>query len=200
MKWLIARKNSLVAQLIVIGLLLSFFTALKFNTTAFVPVKKKEHIVLLGGNLGSRMVNFDHFETDMQVRYPDSSLFIRNMCDPGDTPGFRPRSARFSPWAFPGAEKFQTEYANPSDSQGAFPSPDEWLTQLKADVIIAFFGNSESFQGPAGLENYRAELDAFIKHTLAQKYNGAGAPKLVIVSPIAYEDLSDSLDVPGGQT
>ena len=28
----------------------------------------------------------------------------------------------------------------------------------------------------------------------------AGAPKLVIVSPIAYEDLSDSLDVPGGKT
>lgn len=200
MKLLIAPKNSLVGLILVVGLLLTAFSAFKINTTDLISVKKGEHIVLLGGNLGSRMVNFDHFETDMQVRYPDSSLFIRNLCDPGDTPGFRPRSARFSPWAFPGAEKFQTEYANPSDSQGTFPSPDEWLTQLKADVIVAFFGNSESFQGPAGLENYRAELDAFIKHTLAQQYNGAGAPKLVIVSPIAYEDLSDSLDVPGGQT
>lgn len=199
MKSLLARKNSLIGQIVVVGLLLSFFTAFKFTTTELVPVKKGERIMLLGGNLGSRMVNFDHFETNMQVRYPDSSLFIRNLCDPGDTPGFRPRSARFSPWAFPGAEKFQTEYANPSDSQGTFPSPDEWLTRLKADVIIAFFGNSESFQGPAGLENYRAELDAFIKHTLSQKYNGAGTPKLVLVSPIAYEDLSDSLDVPNGQ-
>ena len=108
----IAPKSRLIGQIIVVGLLLSFFTALKFNTTGFVPVRKGEHIVLLGGNLGSRMMNYGHFETEMQVRYPESLLFIRNMCDPGDTPGFRPRSARNTPWAFPGAEKFQTEYAN----------------------------------------------------------------------------------------
>ena len=52
-----------------------------------------------------------HFETEMHLRYPDSSLFIRNMADPGNTPGFRPHSGRYSPWAFPGAEKFQTEMA-----------------------------------------------------------------------------------------
>ena len=166
---------------------------------AVLTINKNSHILLIGNNLGSRMMNYGYFETEMQVRYPDSLLFIRNMCDGGDTPGFRPHSARMSPWAFPGAEKFQTELAHPSGSEGFFETPDQWLTRLKADVIIAFFGYSESFQGAAGLENYKAELDAFIKYTLAQTYNGKSAPQLALVSPIAFENLSDKFDLPNGE-
>ncbi len=144
------------------------------------------------------MMNFGHFETEMHVRYPDSALFIRNMCDGGDTPGFRPHSGRNSPWAFPGAEKFQTEYAHPSGSEGHFETPDQWLTRLQTDIILAFFGYSESFQGPDGVENFRGELEAFIRHTQEQKYNGRGPAQLAIISPIAFEDLSDRYDLPDG--
>lgn len=161
--------------------------------------KKDSHIVLIGNNLGSRMLNFGHFETEMQLRYPGSLLFIRNMADGGNTPGFRPHSARNSPWAFPGAEKFQTELAQKSGSIGHFPTEDEWLKQLKADVIIAFFGYNESFQGKEGLENYKNELHAFIEHTQKQKYNGTNAPRLVVVSPIAFENLSTKRDLPNGE-
>ena len=164
-----------------------------------LDLKDGAHISLIGGNLGSRMMNYGHFETEMHVRYPEKSLLIRNMCDGGDTPGFRPHASRFSPWAFPGAEKFQTEYATNSDSEGHFDSPDQWLTRLQTDVIIAFFGYSESFQGKAGLENYKAELDAFIKYTLNQKYNGTSAPQLALVSPTAFEDLTSLHDLPNGE-
>jgi glucose/arabinose dehydrogenase/mono/diheme cytochrome c family protein len=165
-------------------------TSLDFN--------KVSHIIMIGNNLGSRMMEFGLFETEMHVRYPDSLLYIRNMCDGGNTPGFRPHSGRVSPWAFPGAEEFQTELANFSDSQGHFETPDEWLTRHKADIILAFFGYNESFQGEEGLENYKAELDAFIKHTLQQQYNGNTAPQLAIISPIAFEDLSSLKDLPNG--
>jgi hypothetical protein len=164
-----------------------------------IEIKKGTHISLIGGNLGSRMMNYSYFETEMNVRYPDSQLFIRNMCDGGDTPGFRPHSSRFLPWAFSGAEKFQTEYATNSGSEGHFDSPDQWLSRLKTDVIVAFFGYSESFQGKAGLQNYKDELDAFIKHTLQQNYNGVNPPQLAIVSPIAFEDLSAIRDLPNGK-
>lgn len=164
-----------------------------------LDLKDGAHISLIGGNLGSRMMNYGHFETEMHVRYPEKSLLIRNMCDGGDTPGFRPHASRFSPWAFPGAEKFQTEYATNSDSEGHFDSQDQWLTRLQTDVIIAFFGYSESFQGKAGLENYKAELDAFIKYTLNQKYNGTSAPQLALVSPTAFEDLTSLHDLPNGE-
>ena len=164
-----------------------------------LQIKKGAHIVLIGNNLGSRMMNFGHFETEMQLRYPDHMLYIRNMCDGGNTPGFRPHASRVSPWAFPGAEKFQTELAQKSGSQGFFETEDQWLSRLKADVIIAFFGYNESFAGPQGLENYKAELDAFIKHTLKQNYNGQTPPQLAIVSPIAFEDLSATRDLPNGK-
>ncbi|GEO07540.1 cytochrome c [Segetibacter aerophilus] len=144
-------------------------------------------------------MEFGHFETEMHLRYPDSLLYIRNMCDGGNTPGFRPHSGRPSPWAFPGAEKFQTELARASDSQGFYETPDQWTSNHKADIIIAFFGYNESFQGKEGLENYKAELDAFIKHTLSQKYNGVTPPQLAIVSPIAFENLSAKYDLPNGK-
>lgn len=163
-----------------------------------ISVQDNSHIILLGNNLGSRMMNFGHFESEMHMRYPAQNLFIRNMCDGGNTPGFRPHSSRNSPWAFPGAEKFQKELANPSGSIGHFPTEDEWITDLKADVIIAFFGYSESFEGPERLDNYKAELDAFIKHTQNMNYNGDTSTQLVIVSPIAFENLSDQMDLPDG--
>ncbi len=164
-----------------------------------ITLKKNAHIALIGGNLGSRMMNYGLFETEMHVRFPEHQLLIRNMCDGGDTPGFRPHASRNTPWAFPGAEKFQTEYAKKSDSEGHFEYPDEWLSRLETDVIIAMFGYSESFQGIQGLANFKAELDAFVKHTLAQKYNKSSAPRLVLVSPIAFEDLSSVYDLPNGQ-
>ena len=188
-----------------IKILLTLFVLTVFLVSSFLPapleiikVEKGSHISLIGGNLGSRMINYDYFETEMHVRYPENSLVIRNMCDGGDTPGFRPHASRNLPWAFAGAEKFQTEYAKNSGSEGHFDYPDQWLTRLKTDVIIAFFGFSESFQGKAGLANFKAELDAFIKYTLNQKYNGVSAPKLAIFSPIAFEDLTSKYDLPNG--
>jgi len=164
-----------------------------------LELRRGDHILLIGNNLGSRMMNYGHFETELQLRYPDSLLYIRNMCDGGNTPGFRPHSGRVSPWAFPGAEKYYDELAQKSGSQGHFETPDEWLTRHEADVIIAFFGYNESFRGEAGLDNFKAELQAFIDHTRQQRYNGETPPRLALVSPIAFEDLSDHYDLPDGR-
>src|SRR4029079_17388896 len=116
------------ALLVVIG-----FVSMRFTQTvpAALKITKGAHIILVGNNLGSRMMNFGHFETEMQLRYPDSMLYIRNMCDGGNTPGFRPHSGRPSPWAFPGAEKYQTELAKSPDSEGFYEYPDQWITRHK---------------------------------------------------------------------
>ncbi len=183
-----------------IFIVLLFVSLINFFEDDTIEISNGAHISLIGGNMGSRMMNYGHFETEMYVRYPEKSLIIRNMCDGGDTPGFRPHSSRNLPWAFPGAEKFQSEFAKKSDSEGHFDSADQWLTNLKTDIIIAFFGFSESFDGKENLENYKNELDAFIKHTLSQKYNGASAPQLVIVSPTAYQNVTHLMDVPKGDS
>ena len=72
------------------------------------------------------------------------------------------------------------------------------MDRLDTDIIIGFFGFNESFEDSAGLVIFRDELRAFIKHTLAQKYNGHQAPYLVLVSPIAFQDLSEKYDLPDG--
>ena len=166
------------------------------GTTVPAP-KKGERIVLLGNGLGERMIQYGHFETELQLRFPEQSLVIRNMCHPAFTPSFRPHPSRKSQWAFPGAESHRPENRIHS-GVGHYPSPDEWLTSLKTDTIIAFFGFNESFDGPNGVEKYKGELRAFIKHTLAQNYNGHSAPTLILVSPIAFQDLTARLDLPDG--
>lgn len=193
------KKRNIVLILLGVALVAVIFILMNRTESTRLTIKKGAHIILIGNNLGSRMMNFDYFETELQLRYPDSMLYVRNMCDGGNTPGFRPHSGRPLPWAFPGAEKFQTELAKSPGSEGFYETPDQWITTHKADIIIAFFGFNESFQGKAGLENYKAELDSFIKHSLRQQYNGVSAPQLAIVSPIAFEDLSKKFDLPDGK-
>ncbi len=157
-----------------------------------------ERIVFLGNGLAERDVYYSRLETELHLRFPDQKLIVRNMGRPGDTPGFRPHPARVSQWAFPGADQFHPEL-NSHFGKGFFPTPDQWLTHLKADTIIAFFGYNESFDGRARVANFEAELDAFAKHTLSKAYNGVAAPRLVLVTPLAFENLSGKRDLPDGK-
>ncbi len=182
----------------------SLLCALSVTAVEPLVLKQDARIVLIGGGLGARMVHFDHFETELYRRYPKNNLFIRNMCDEGNTPGFRPHSGRNSPWAYPGAEKFRTlekardRWGSGHTGKGHYKTPDEWLATLKPDIIIGFFGFSESFEGPAGLENFKGELEGFIAHTLAATTNGTDVPQLALVSPIAFQDLSTRYATPDG--
>lgn len=185
---------------------------MKFLLVAFLAIglshaaeplnlQKGTRIALVGGGLGSRMMQFGDFETYLHHWFPEKELVIRNMCDEGDTPGFRPHSARRSPWAFPGAEKFHPALSEAKDrwgsghkGTGSMPSPDEWLTRMKADIVIGFFGFTESFRGPAGLEKFKDELRAWIRHTRAQQYNGDSSPQIAMVGPTPYEHFPSSFD------
>jgi mono/diheme cytochrome c family protein/glucose/arabinose dehydrogenase len=171
--------------------------ATKARAQAVAPPAKGERIVLIGNGLAERDVYYGRIETELQLRYPSETLFFRNMGHVGDTPGFRPHPSRVSQWAFPGAEKFHPD-KNVHHGKGFFPTPDQWLTHLKADTIVAFFGYNESFDGPSKVGNFEAELDAWVKHTLSKAYNGEAAPRLVLVSPIAFENQSATRDLPNG--
>ncbi|MBI3855892.1 MAG: c-type cytochrome [Planctomycetes bacterium] len=164
-------------------------------------LEKDARVVLLGNGLGSRMIHTGHFETELQLRHPELRLLVRDMCDEANTPSFRPHSARQNQLGFPGAEKFAMPYCDGkiAGGKGHFDTEEQWLARLKPDVLICFFGFCESFQGPAGLKNFREELDAFLKHTLAQNYNGKAPAKLALVSPTAIQDLSATMDVPNGR-
>jgi mono/diheme cytochrome c family protein/glucose/arabinose dehydrogenase len=158
-----------------------------------------ERIVLIGNGLAERDTWLSWLEPELHLRFPEKNLVFRNLGRSGDTPGFRPHPARPSQWAFPGAEKFNPDLQM-HNGKGFFSTPDQWLYHLKVDTIVAFFGYNESFGGRARLKDYEGELDAFVKHTLSKAYNDKVAPRLVLVSPIAFEDLSAGRDLPDGKT
>ena len=172
-------------------------TAKTARPQSVAPPAKGERIVLVGNGLAERDVYYSRIETELHLRYPEHQLLFRNMGRPGDTPAFRPHPSRTSQWAFPGAEKFHPELSV-HHGKGFFPTPDQWLTHLKADTIVAFFGYNESFDGPGKVGNFEAELDAWVQHTLGKAYNGEAAPRVVLVSPIAFEDQTRTRDLPKG--
>jgi putative heme-binding domain-containing protein len=137
-----------------------------------IEIKPGDHISIIGNTLADRMQHDGWLETDLQARFPEHTLVIRNLGFSGDELTLRLRSADFG-------------------------TPDQWLTRTKTDVVFAFFGYNESFAGHNGLAAFQKDLDAFVKHTLDQKYNGTSPPRLVLFSPIAAEaprgrDLPDA--------
>ncbi len=165
---------------------------------ANLEIVKNSRIGFIGGGLGSRMNIFNHFETELQLRHPEQHLYIRNWSREGDTPAFRPHPSRNSHWVIPNGKSLVKEEYQGGGGRGHYETPDQWMTRHQIDTVIGFFGYSESFDGLERLDGYKAELRAFIKHTLSQKYSG-NAPQLAIVSPAAFEDLSAKRDLPNGK-
>ena len=194
-------RRPLVATIVLATLSAACDSSITEAKPRFLELKKGSRIALVGNGLGSRMLHTGLFETRLHLRYPEYELFIRNMCDEGNTPAFRPHSGRKEQLAFPGAEQFHATHTGGRTANGIghFETEDQWLTRLKPNIIIGFFGFNESFQGLKGIANFRAELRAWVQHTRAQKYDGAAAPKLVLVSPTAYQDLTETMDVPNGR-
>jgi len=168
------------------------------RSQAVAPPVKGERLVFVGNGLAERDVYYGRLETELQLRFPKAELFVRNMGHVGDTPGFRPHPSRATQWAFPGAEKFHPEL-NVHHGKGFFPMPDEWLAFLRADTVVGFFGYNESFAGPAGVANFEAEVEAWVQHTLSKAYNAKAAPRVVLVSPVAFENQSAKRDLPNGE-
>src|SRR5262245_2713666 len=137
--------------------------------------KRGDRVAIIGNTLAERMQHDGWLEAYLHTRFPDRELVFRNLAFPGD------EVAGFT--AAPDANKRLRS--------AAFGSSDEWLRRVEADVIFAFFGYNESFAGEAGLNKFKDELAAFIKHTTGQKYNGKSAPRLVLFSPVAHENLKD---------
>ena len=157
-----------------------------------LEIQEGDHVCIIGGGVADAMQHTGWLETLLHSRFPQARLVIRNLAYDGDEidPTKRLRSLDFGTpdeWLAGAAP-----IPRPNDVQdkSAVRENRFELTGTRADVVFAFFGGNESHAGPAGLDAFKAQVEAFIKHTLAQKYNGVRAPKLVMFSPIAHEDLA----------
>jgi putative heme-binding domain-containing protein len=157
-----------------------------------LEIQEGDHICIIGGGVADAMQHTGWLETLLHSRFPQQRLVIRNLAYEGDEIELskRLRSADFGTpdqWLSGSAP-----IPKPDDikNKAAVRENRFELTGTKADIIFAFFGSNEAHAGPDGIEAFRKNVDAFIKHTLAQHYNGVEPPKLVMFSPIAHEDLA----------
>ena len=77
------------------------------------------------------------------------------------------------------------------DRPTGFPTEESTLKEHQTDVIVACFGMGESFAGQAGLEEFKSDLKTFIDSHAGKRYNDKSDVRLILVSPIACEDLGD---------
>ena len=129
-----------------------------------LQLNKGDHISIIGNTLADRMQHAGWLEARIHARFPKHELVFRNLSFPGDTVTTRPRSANFG-------------------------NTDQWLTKMKSDVVFMFFGYNESLAGEEGIPNFKQNFAKLVQHTREQKYNGKSAPRIVLFTPIAHEDL-----------
>ncbi len=130
-------------------------------------------VAILGNGLPDRMQHDGWMETLLQSELQGKQVRFRNMSASGDRPDSFPRS------------------------EGA-TSMTEYLQHVKADVVFAFFGYNESFDGIEKAAEYQQKLVAFVRKTRGAKANGKSFPRIVLFSPIAHENTG-SPNVPDGK-
>ena len=192
MKW------SLLTGLVLSVVMTGWTPAIQADDAPLV-LNKGDHICIIGNTLAERMQHYGWLETLIHARFPEHELVFRNLGYSGDeidgykNPNHRMRSMSFGSqdeWLSGVAPCPQPAKLSPRDKDKVRENRFE-LTNTKADVIFAFYGYNESFAGEEGLGAFKKNVEEFIKHTLAQKYNGKSAPKLVLFSPIAHEFIDD---------
>ncbi|MBL9142610.1 MAG: hypothetical protein JNM99_02910 [Verrucomicrobiaceae bacterium] len=145
-------------------------TCFAFTAFAQLPLelKPKQRIVLIGNTLFDRMRDYGQFEAMLQQRFAKEEVTVRNLAWSADEVALRPRP-------------------------DGFGDLNEHLTEAKADVILAAFGFNESFKGIEAIPEFEALLKAFLIELKSHRYNGTSAPRIVLVSPTALEDLGAPL-------
>jgi putative heme-binding domain-containing protein len=137
-----------------------------------LELKSGDKIAIIGNTTADRLQHHGWLETYIQALHPKHALTFRNLGFPGDEIALRQRSQNFG-------------------------SPDQWLSKVQADVVFCFFGYNEALKGLDAIDGFRKNLAKIIDEMRARKYNGQSAPRLVVFSPIAHENLN-SRHLPDG--
>ncbi|XAL98314.1 GDSL-type esterase/lipase family protein [Phycisphaeraceae bacterium D3-23] len=152
---------------LIAGLALALFTT-SANAQDRYALNEGETVGVMGNAFAEHMARSGYFEALVQAAHPDARVTVRSVPWGGDEVGQRVR-------------------------EHSVPNAEARLGQYGADVVVMFFGMSESFGGEAGLERFEQQLAAHLDDYQGRQFNGDSAPRLVLVSPIAHEDLGAPL-------
>jgi hypothetical protein len=126
-------------------------------------IKPGDHVAIIGNTFADQLRTNCYLELLLMQR-TKGQLSVRNLGWAGDTLDVRNRPTNF-------------------------PKEVQTLTDHKTDIIIACFGMGESFAGEKGIKAFSDYLKKFIAFHRGKTYNGKSPVKLILISPIAYENL-----------
>jgi azurin len=136
------------------------------DTALPLALAKGDHVVFIGNTLFDRGAQFPHFEAMLLKGHADKQLVVRTLAWSADEVDLMPRPTNFG-------------------------TLNQHLHAQKADVIFAAFGFNESFGGLEKLPDFKLRLTALVQELKTHAYNGKAAPRVVLVSPIANENVKD---------
>ncbi len=127
-----------------------------------------DSVVIIGNTFADHLRLHGYFETILHARYPEQQLRVRNLGWSGDTVNQRLRP-----------ESFGDMHTH--------------LAKHQADTIIVCLGMMESYRGGDAADQFQAQLSQFVAALKAHQYNGESSPQVVLVSPIAHENVGGGL-------
>lgn len=133
-------------------------------TTLPLKLEKGDRIAFVGNTFFDRGQDFGWLESMIYQEHADLDLVMRNFSWSSDEVDLQPRPDNFA-------------------------TVSQHLTREKADVIFASFGYNESFGGTEKLEAFKERLAKWIETTKSSAFNGESGPRIVLVAPMANEDI-----------
>ena len=147
-----------------LSLFLLTFPACLDAQEPLLKLNKGDSVAYIGNTMADRMQHHAWLETYIHAVHPDHELTFRNLGFSGDEITVRPRSKDFG-------------------------SADQWLSKVGANVVFCFFGYNEALKGEGALAGFEKDLAKMIDDMRGKKYNDSSSPRLVVVSPVAHENL-----------
>lgn len=135
---------------------------------AALDLNEGDSVIVVGNTFAERLALSGYLDAMIHAANPDKKIVIRSVPNSADEVDDRPRETNV-------------------------PRMDFYLKRHGADVVVMCYGMSESFDGLGGVEKFKTDLAGRVDHHINAKYNGESAPKIVLVSPIAHEDLNAPL-------
>ena len=110
---------------------------------------------------------YGHFETCLHLNLPEKQLIFRNFGFPADEVALQQRPNNYT-------------------------KIDDPLVVFNPETFLCFFGFNESFAGRDKIDQFKADYLSYID-SLRRKFSSNGSPRIILVSPVAFEQSGNPL-------
>ena len=165
---------------VAVGLSAALASSARAQLSGDVDFKDGDRVAFIGNTFVEREGELGYLQTMFISRHPDRNLSFRNLGYSADT-------------ATGAARGLCTGWSQFEKADAGFARLRKLVAQYKPTVLLINYGMTESFNGPAGLDDFTTNYN----HMLDDLSAAAGTmPRLILMTPSYHEDLGRPLPDP----